>query len=115
MNVATSLQTGANVTNECAAMQGDLTSTRKLHMTAKFSTIHHHKIYKQQSERRTKIMKVNLYSPDIGQGVSQHRIRRSKIVAGLTETISHTTYCHPCKGKGRPCTGTESLYRPYGP
>ena len=40
-----------------AAMQGDFTSTRQLHMTAEFRMIHHHKIYKQRSKRRTKIIK----------------------------------------------------------
>ena len=25
------------------------------------------------------------------------------------------TYSGKCKGKGHPCTGTEALYRPYGP
>ena len=25
------------------------------------------------------------------------------------------TYSKKCKGKGHPCTGTEALYRPYGP
>jgi len=38
------------------------------------------------------------------------------------QTVHHSTHVHPFipgkvkkKGKGHPCTGTEVLYRPYGP
>jgi len=43
--------------------------------------------------------------------------------AGSYEVIAHTDFSNSFllpakkkgKGKGHPCTGTEALYRPYGP
>jgi hypothetical protein len=79
------LQTGAHVTNERAAMQGDLTSIRKLHVTAKFRMVHNHKIYKQQCKSCAKIMEINLYSPYTGQSEAQHRkCKTFKIVCQAT-------------------------------
>ena len=31
------------------------------------------------------------------------------------EMTKHGKVVHKGKGKGHPCTGTEALYRPYGP
>jgi hypothetical protein len=88
MNVANSLQTGAHVTNECAAMQSGLTSIQ-LHMTAKFRMTHHHKLYKQQIKRRTKIMKVNLFSPTLDKaGPSTENVRRSNLSVRITTVQS---------------------------